>query len=126
MRELSAVLQMAHLQPNVFFQQDGAPPHWGLTVRVSLNEIFSKRIGQDGPIPWPPHSPDITPLDFFFWGYIKDQVFHPKVGSVVELHAGINSAVASVTPHMLKNTWCEIEYRLNILRATNGTHIEMY
>jgi hypothetical protein len=27
---------------------------------------------------------------------------------------------------MLENTWCEIEYRLDILRATNGAHIEMY
>jgi transposase len=27
MLELFAVPQMAHLQPNVFFQQDGAPPH---------------------------------------------------------------------------------------------------
>ena len=24
--------------------------------------------------PWPPRSPDITPLDFFLWGYVKDRV----------------------------------------------------
>jgi hypothetical protein len=35
MLELFAVLQMAHLQPNVSFQQDGAPPQWGHTVGVS-------------------------------------------------------------------------------------------
>jgi hypothetical protein len=54
-------------------------------------------------------------LDFFSWGYVKDRVFRPKVGSVVELRARINSAVASVTPQMLENTWREIEYRLGIL-----------
>jgi hypothetical protein len=29
------VPQMSHLQPNVFFQQDGARPYWCLTVRES-------------------------------------------------------------------------------------------
>jgi hypothetical protein len=65
-------------------------------------------------------------LDFIFWGYVKDQEFRPKVGSVVELRARINNAVASVTPQMLENTWREIEYRLGILQATNGAHIEKY
>jgi hypothetical protein len=27
---------------------------------------------------------------------------------------------------MLENTWREIQYRLDILRATNGAHIEVY
>jgi hypothetical protein len=127
MRELFAVPQMAHIQPNVFFQQDGAPPHCGLTVRESLNQTFPNRwIGRDGPIPWPPRSPDITTLDFFFWDYVKDQVFRTKVGSLVELRARINNAVASETPQMLENTWREIEYRLDSLRTTNGAHIEMY
>jgi hypothetical protein len=61
-----------------------------------------------------------------FWGYVKDQVFRPKVGSVVELCARISNAVASVTPRMLENICREIEYRLDIFRATDGAHIEMY
>jgi hypothetical protein len=43
--ELFAVPQMAHLQPNVFFQQDVAPPPWGLTVRESLNQTFPNGLG---------------------------------------------------------------------------------
>jgi hypothetical protein len=38
-------------------------------------------IGRDGPIPWSPRSPDITPLDFFLWGYIKDIVYKTPVTS---------------------------------------------
>jgi hypothetical protein len=107
-----------------FSQQDGALPHWGLTVRESLNKTFPNRwFGRSGPIPWSPPSPDIITLDFFFWGCVKDEVFRPKIGSVVER---INSAVASVKPQMLENTWREIEYRLDILRATNGAQIDMY
>jgi hypothetical protein len=27
---------------------------------------------------------------------------------------------------MLQRTWAELEYRLDILRATNGAHVEVY
>jgi hypothetical protein len=70
--------------------------------------------------------PRYNPNGFFFWGYVIDQIFSPKVDSLVELRARINSAVASVTPLMLENTRREIEYRLNILQATNGIHVEKY
>jgi len=30
-----------------------------------------------------------------------------------------------ITPHMLINTWQELEYRLNICGATTGAHIEV-
>ena len=63
------VPQLEEFQPRVVFQQDGAPPHWGMIVRDFLNETFPNRwIGRNGPTPWPPRSPDITPLDFFLWG----------------------------------------------------------
>ena len=34
--------------------------------------------------------------------------------------------VETVTEEMLANTWREIEYCLDVLRATNGAHIEVY
>jgi len=27
---------------------------------------------------------------------------------------------------MLENTWAEIDYRLDVLRATKGAHVEVY
>jgi hypothetical protein len=38
----------------------------------------------------------------------------------------IIEAVELVTPHMLINTWQELEYRLDICRATTDAHIEVY
>ena len=63
------------------FQQDGAPPHWSLATRALLNTTFPGRwIGRAGAtdqnmLDWPPRSPDITPLDFFLWGYVKNDVY---------------------------------------------------
>ena len=68
--------QLAQFQPWITFQQDGAPPHWGSDVRRFLDAAFPNRwIGRDGPTPWPPRSPDITPLTSFYGGYVKDKMF---------------------------------------------------
>jgi hypothetical protein len=32
------------------------------------------RIGQGGSTYWPLQSPDLTPFDFFLWGFVKDEV----------------------------------------------------
>ena len=72
--------QLEEFQPHSLFQQDEAPPHWGKKVREFLDQKFSNRwIGRGGPIFWPPRSPDITPLDFFLWGFVKDIVYRTKV-----------------------------------------------
>jgi len=36
---------------------------------------------------------------------------------------GVIEAAELITPHMLINTWQEIEYRLGVSRATTGAHI---
>lgn len=126
MLQLYLLPQLEDHQPNVIFQQDGAPPHWARVVREFLDMHFPGRwVGRDGPILWPPRSPDLTPLDFFLWGYVKDIVYKTPVTSLDELKLRIVAAIETVSPQMLENTWKEIEYRLDILRATKGSHIEV-
>jgi hypothetical protein len=50
-----------------------------------LDRTFPGRwIGRDGPMPWPPRSSDITPLDFFLWGYVKSNVFRTPVNGLFQ------------------------------------------
>ncbi|KAJ4429534.1 hypothetical protein ANN_21703 [Periplaneta americana] len=78
MLQLYAVPQ---LPDGVIFQQDGAPPHFANMVRTFLDEQFPARwIGRGSPyITWPARSPDLTPPDFFLWGFVKDQVYRTPV-----------------------------------------------
>ncbi|GBN23030.1 hypothetical protein AVEN_62966-1 [Araneus ventricosus] len=60
----------------VIFQQVGAPPHYGNIAREFLYTTFPPRwIGRGAVIAWPPRSPDVTPLDFYLWGYVKQHVY---------------------------------------------------
>jgi len=66
------------------------------------------------------------PLDFFLWGYVKDKVLSTPVPDITNLKARITDAFATITEDMLENTWREIDYRLDLLRATEGAHVEVY
>jgi hypothetical protein len=40
-----------------------------------LNDTFLNQwIGCGSTINWPPRSPDLTPLDFCLWGWLKSEV----------------------------------------------------
>ena len=47
------------------------------------------------------------------------------VPDITNLKARITDAFAT-TEDMLENTWREIDYRLDPLRATKGAHVEVY
>jgi hypothetical protein len=70
-------------------------------------------------------SPDLTPLDSFFWGHIKDAVYVPPLATTLpELAGRIRDAAVTFTLDLLNNMWTETEYRYDICRATHGALIE--
>lgn len=58
----------------VLWQQDGAPCHNVRPVTRFLNESFPIWFGRFGTVRWPPNSPDLTVMDTFLWGYLKDKL----------------------------------------------------
>jgi len=66
------------------------------------------------------------PHDFVLWGYVKDKVFSTSVPDITNLKARITDAFATIAEDMLENTWRETDYRLDVLRATKGAHVEVH
>jgi hypothetical protein len=57
----------------------------------------------------------------------KDFYAHPYTSMwAVHLRQRIIEAAELLTPHMLINTWQELEYFLDICRATPGAPAEVY
>jgi hypothetical protein len=57
----------------------------------------------------------------------KDFYAHPYTSMwSPDLRQRFIEAVELITPHMLINTWQDLEYHLDICRATTGAHIEVY
>ena len=53
-------------------------------------------------------------------------MFSTPVPDITNLKTRIRDAFATITGDMLENTWREIGYRLDVLRATKGAHVEVY
>ena len=83
---------------DVWFQQDGAAPHAAQVVLSWLEKTFGDRfISFKTEKVWPPHSPDLNPLDFFLWVYLKEKVYIPKPETLVELKSAIRRGESYLT-----------------------------
>lgn len=109
---------------NVWFQQDGATAH---TARISmdiLRQMFPGRlISRGGDIVWPARSPDLTPCDFFLWGYIKAEVFKHRPRNLQDLKRAICEEVQRIPQAMLERVHASFRIRLQNCIDNHGHHL---
>ncbi|GFV72712.1 uncharacterized protein TNCV_1951811 [Trichonephila clavipes] len=68
-----------HDVQELWFQQDGATCHTARATIDLLKDTFGDRlISRFGSVNWPPRCCDLTPLDYFLWGYVKSLVYANK------------------------------------------------
>lgn len=115
-----------NLRNRLFFQQDGAPPHFRRDVRNYLDDNYPERwIGRGGPVGWPARSPDLTPLDFYIWGHMKGLVYAVEILSREQLQQRIMNAADEIRQNLPSvNLKQEIIKRLTMCMQNNGDHIE--
>lgn len=120
--------ELNRLFPNrndLWLQQDGAPPHYAVLVRNYLDNVFPNRwIGRRGAIEWPPRSPDLTPLDFFLWGYLKSNVYINRPQAINELKERIRIEIAKITPEVIAKVREEFAARLSHCILADGKQFE--
>lgn len=108
-----------------WLQQDGATAHTARRSRQILQEQFPGRlISLRGDIPWPPRSPDLSPCDFFLWGYLKAEVYKVRPRTLEALKEAITDVVAGITQDMLRRVYENFFERLNMCIARQGRHLD--
>lgn len=111
---------------DLIFMQDGAPPHFALTVREWLDQRFPGRwLGRRGPHEWPARSPDLTPCDFFLWGYAKEEVYKSKPQTLDALENKIQEVITSIPIEFLQKSVDCIPVRLRKLVNNTGAYVEI-
>ncbi|XP_050307511.1 uncharacterized protein LOC126744196 [Anthonomus grandis grandis] len=108
-----------------YFQQDGAAPHYAINVRNYLDETFPGRvIGRRGTIEWPPRSPDMSPLDYFLWGYFKNKVYATKPANLEDLRQRIINMMQAIPNDMIQRAASAFYDRMGHCQLKNGGHFE--
>lgn len=106
---------------SLWYQQDGAPAHFTRPVREYLDSVFPGRwIGRRGPIEWPARSPDLTPLDYYLWGYLKSKVYINRPNNIDELKTRIRQEMRLIEPQIVHNVLQEFEDRLGYCQDVGG------
>ena len=109
----------------LWFQQDGAPPHYAVVARATLDAMFGDNwIGRAGPIAWPPHSPDLTLMDFFLLGYTKSHIYETPANTPMDLQECITQACAQVTPNTVHAVQTSIQHHAVICVGADGWQLE--
>ena len=91
---------------------------------VFRHGIREKIIGYGCFEEWLPGSPDLTPMDFFLWGYLKQQVYATPSQTLQDFKRHITYASTNVSPSMLQRVQCEIQTRIQMCIAADGTKFE--
>jgi hypothetical protein len=73
---------------------------------------------------WAPRSPDLNPLDFAVWGYLKEKVYFVKIQNLHHLQQLITDACAAVDPDMLRRIQRNMVFRLQTCLETGDGHVE--
>ena len=76
--QLPALLENVPLQTRrqMCYQHDRAQPHCCQVVRQYQNHKFPNQwTSRGGDENWPPQSPDLNPLDYHVWSYMKAMVY---------------------------------------------------
>ena len=113
----------------IYFQQDGAPAHNSQIVRHYLEENFTERwIGTHGPVRWPPRSPDLSVLDFFLWGHLKNLIFRTRHDTVGDLRNATELAFAQIQARniIITNALRKITKVCEKCVRANGNHFEQF
>lgn len=111
----------------MWYLHDGAPAHVTRQVRDFLNLSYPGRwIGLNGPVRWPARSPDLNPLDFYYWGHMKEIVYATEVHTVEDLRERIFAASATINNdegvcRRMRRNWLR---RHRACVRANGGHFE--
>ena len=108
-----------------WFQQDGATCHTSRATIDFLKPLFPGRlISKNGDFPWPPRSPDLTPPDFYLWGYLKSKVYINKPRTLTQLKNNIRREIAAIPAEILAKTMENAEKRTHLAIKARGKHLK--
>jgi len=95
---------------------DNARPHVASNTR---EDLISRRVHI---LPHPPYSPDLSPSDFFLFGYLKYPIQGKKFPTSPELVTNLEQIMSDIWRDMLQKVYSEWIDRLEWVSTHNGEY----
>ena len=111
----------------VWWAQDGAPCHCSRAVTERLTQLFSDRVvSLHRDVERPPRSPDLMPLDFFLWGYLKAKVYTTPPANLDEIRRRITREMDDLRRDrpMVRRAVRDMMKRARLCIERGGGHVD--
>lgn len=110
----------------MYYQQDGAPAHNARIISEFLDATFPGNwIGNREPYLWPARSPDLSPLDFFLWGYPKGTVYARHSTTKEDMIARVRNTLQGIELQVIRNSTREnLRKRVELCLEHEVAHFE--
>ena len=109
---------------NIWFQQDFATCHTAEGILDVVRPVFEDRIinrRADGV--WPSRSCDLTSLDYYLWGAVKDKCYADKPDTIDTLKDNIRKAIGEIQLHTIDNVLKNLTDHVGYCMASRGSHL---
>ncbi len=103
------------------FQQDGAPAH---TANVSQNWCKHNFDSFLDKVHWPPNSPDLNPLDYFYWSEVLKNISIGSFSNHEEFKNKIKEACDKVDVEKLQKSVDSFTSRVRKVETLKGKYLE--
>ena len=92
-----------------------------------LRDHFPGRlISRFGDVEWPARSPDLSPLDFFLWGHLKERVYRDNPQTLTELKEAIGKEIRCIGSEVTKAVFDSMKKRAQDCIQSGGHHLKNF
>jgi hypothetical protein len=102
---------------DMVYQQDGARPHTSKLTKKAFKTAGIEFL-HDGF--WPPNSPDLNPMDYFFWNQVESFMPKKKYSDRENLVKEIKKSVSQVSIKMIRDSFENFKPRCSAVEKANG------
>ena len=103
------------------FQQDGASSHTSNKAQNWCKNNFDSFLDK---FHWPPNSPDLNPLDYFYWNEVENIMVHTPFMSLIELKAEIRRACSLISQDLIKKAVSSFTSRVRAVENLKGAYLD--
>ena len=94
-----------------------------VTIDLLRGEFGEHFISRSEPVNWPPRSCNLTPLDYFLWGFVKAHVYKDKPASIDALGDNSEAFIREIAAEMLVRVCQNWTKRIYHLKRIRGQHL---
>ena len=89
-----------------------------------LRPVFEDRIiSRRADVVWPPRSCNLTPLDYYLLGAVKDKCYADKPETIDDLKDNIREAIGEIQLYTIDNVLKNLSERVGYCMASPDSHL---